>query len=55
LIVDNKFLSIGFPIVSTRNVDSERSGEGSSQDLSAAAGATALITEKSSESQNADM
>ncbi len=45
--------------VSARNVDSERSGEWSSgipsqdnQDLSAAAAATSLITEKSSEPQN---
>ncbi len=48
--------------VITRNVDSERSGEGSSgvpsqdsQDLSAAAAATGLITEKSSESQSVDV
>ena len=45
-----------------RNVDSERSGEGSSgipsqdsQDLSAAAAATALITEKSSDAQSVDV
>ncbi len=42
-------------VVIARNVDSERSGEGSSQDLSPAAAATALITEKSSEPQSADM
>ena len=48
--------------VSARNVDSERRGEGSSgipsqdsQDLSAAAAATALITEKSSEPQSVDV
>jgi hypothetical protein len=45
--------------VSARNVDSERSGEGSSgipsqdsQDLSTAAAAASLITEKSSEPQS---
>ena len=43
-------------------MDSERSGEGSSgipsqdrQDLSAAAAATALITEKSSDAQSVDV
>ena len=48
--------------VRARNVDSERSGEGSSgipsqdsQDLSAAAAATALITEKSSDAQSVDV
>jgi hypothetical protein len=48
--------------VSTRNVDFERSGEGSSgipsqdsQDLSAAAAAASLITEKSSESHSVDV
>jgi hypothetical protein len=48
-------------IVSERNVDSERSGEGSSgipsqdsQDLSAAAAAASLITEKSSETHSVD-
>jgi hypothetical protein len=46
--------------VRARNVDSERSGEGSSgipsqdsQDLSASSAATALITEKSSDAQSA--
>jgi hypothetical protein len=48
--------------VRARNVDSERSGEGSSglpsqdnQDLSASAVVTSLITEKSSETQSVDV
>jgi hypothetical protein len=48
--------------VSARNVDSERSGEGSSgipsqdsQDLSTAAAAASLITEKSSEPHSVDV
>ncbi len=48
--------------VSARNVDSERSGEGSSwnpsqdsQDLSVVAVAAPLITEKSSETQSVDV